>query len=175
MCVGLAEIESFHPRITRPYAVESRWWSGQANVNTFQIEELMSTKLRALYQRCKGRNLFDLWHVLNDLPLDGQLVVDGLSHYMGDERFNSRELSTNVAAKLEHPDFVGDLEQLTVASPSSGRRHARSRPHNGASRQQTRGRPGTRRHPERSLAHLRRSLAGDRNEDRYTLANRSQP
>ena len=32
---------------------------------TYEIDELIATKLRALYQRGKGRNLFDLWHVGN--------------------------------------------------------------------------------------------------------------
>lgn len=33
---NIAETESFLPRITRPYAVKSRWWSGQADVSTFR-------------------------------------------------------------------------------------------------------------------------------------------
>lgn len=115
---NIVETDSFLPRITRPYAVDSRWWSGSADVSTFQIEELMSTKLRALYQRRKGRDLFDLWHVLNDLRPDEQLIVDGLAHYMRDQIFSYRELSANLAAKLEHPDFVADIEQLTAGSPS---------------------------------------------------------
>jgi predicted nucleotidyltransferase component of viral defense system len=116
---NIAETESFRPRITRPYAVDSRWWSGRADVSTFQIEELMSTKLRALYQRRKGRDLFDLWHALTDLHPDEQLVVDGLAHYMADEIFSYRELSANLAAKLEHPDFLADLDQLTADSTSN--------------------------------------------------------
>jgi predicted nucleotidyltransferase component of viral defense system len=115
--INIAETESFHPRITRPYAVDSRWWSGAAEVSTFQIEELMSTKLRALYQRRKGRDLFDLWHVLNDLNPDEQLVTDSLAHYMGDETFSYRELSANLAAKLEHPDFLTDLNALIIHQP----------------------------------------------------------
>jgi predicted nucleotidyltransferase component of viral defense system len=114
---NIAETESFLPRITRPYAVDSRWWSGQADVSTFQIEELMATKLRALYQRRKGRDLFDLWHVLTDLHPDEQLIVDGLAHYMREETFSYSELSANLAAKLEHPDFIADLNQLTSDSP----------------------------------------------------------
>ena len=116
--INIAETESFLPRITRPYAVDSRWWSDQANASTFQIEELMSTKLRALYQRRKGRDLFDLWHALTDLHPDEQLVIDGLAHYMGDEIFTYRELSANLAAKLAHPDFLADLNTLIVGQPS---------------------------------------------------------
>jgi predicted nucleotidyltransferase component of viral defense system len=113
---NVTETEAFLPRITRPYAVDSRWWSGRADVSTFWVEELMSTKLRALYQRRKGRDLFDLWHVLNDLRPDEQLIVDGLVHYMRDGLFSYRELSANLAAKLDNPDFVADLDQLTADS-----------------------------------------------------------
>jgi hypothetical protein len=86
-------------------------------VSTFQLEELMSTKLRALYQRRKGRDLFDLWHALTDLHPDEQLVIDGLGHYMGDEIFSYRKLAANLAAKLDHPDFITDLNALVVEPP----------------------------------------------------------
>ncbi len=44
----------------RSFRVDSRWWNGGAEITTFEIEELLGTKLRALYQRKKGRDLFDL-------------------------------------------------------------------------------------------------------------------
>ncbi len=114
---NIAETQLFLPRVARPYAVESRWWSGRADVSTYRLEELMATKLRALYQRRKGRDLFDIWHVLNDLEVDEQLVVDGLAHYMREETFSYSEFSGNLAAKLEHPDFAADLDQLTAEAP----------------------------------------------------------
>lgn len=40
-----------------PYEVTSNWWSGQADVHTFSLAELVATKIRALYQRRKGRDL----------------------------------------------------------------------------------------------------------------------
>ena len=42
------------------YGIESRWFTEQTTIKTYQLEELMGTKLRALYQRLKGRDLFDL-------------------------------------------------------------------------------------------------------------------
>lgn len=47
--------------VTRPFAVASPWFTGEADVPTFAIEELTATKIRALFQRRKGRDLFDLW------------------------------------------------------------------------------------------------------------------
>jgi predicted nucleotidyltransferase component of viral defense system len=114
---NIAETESFLPRIALPYAVDSRWWSGHADVRTFQIGELMATKLRALYQRRKGRDLFDLWHVLTDLQPDARLVIDGLVHYMAGNVFSYHDLSANLAAKIESPDFAADLAQLTATPP----------------------------------------------------------
>jgi predicted nucleotidyltransferase component of viral defense system len=44
----------------RRLAVESPWFAGQADVSIYADAELLGTKLRALYQRRKGRDLFDL-------------------------------------------------------------------------------------------------------------------
>ena len=52
------------PLANVPFRVESPWWTGQAQVRTFQLAELIATKLRALYQRSKGRDLFDVWLAL---------------------------------------------------------------------------------------------------------------
>lgn len=41
-------------------AVDTEWWSGGADLLTFQPVELIATKFRALAQRSKGRDLNDL-------------------------------------------------------------------------------------------------------------------
>lgn len=41
------------------FSVDSDWYQGSAVVQTYELEELLGTKLRALYQRRKGRDLFD--------------------------------------------------------------------------------------------------------------------
>lgn len=42
-----------------PFVVTSRWFSGEAQVATYEVNELLGTKMRALYQRRKGRDQFD--------------------------------------------------------------------------------------------------------------------
>jgi len=112
------EVDSFEERVTRPHAVDSQWWKGQAEVSTFSVEELMATKLRALYQRRKGRDLYDLWHEFEELGPDPQRIVGGLRHYMGEEVFSYRELADNLGEKLKHPDFQDDLTGLVREVPS---------------------------------------------------------
>lgn len=43
------------------HEVDSSYYKGRAKVRTFQKEELVATKIRALYQRSKGRDLYDIW------------------------------------------------------------------------------------------------------------------
>jgi hypothetical protein len=101
-----------------PFEVRSRWWSGAGEVSTFALEELMATKLRALYQRRKGRDLFDLWYVLSTLQADDEQIVQTMTRYMGTDTFSFPELRTNLRDKPRHPDFLDDLDTLLVRKPA---------------------------------------------------------
>jgi predicted nucleotidyltransferase component of viral defense system len=97
----------------KPFAVTSRWWSGAADITTFRIEELLGTKLRALFQRKKGRDLFDL-SVALEAGVDPAAIVDVFRAYMKAE---AREITRavfeeNLAAKLRLPAFAGDIPIL---------------------------------------------------------------
>ena len=43
-----------------PFSVTSRWFDGSCSIHTYELDELLGTKLRALYQRRQGRDLFDM-------------------------------------------------------------------------------------------------------------------
>lgn len=105
-------------RQAKPYAVASQWFTGQADVSTFHIDELIATKFRALYQRSKGRDLFDLWHVLTALTVDDKQVVELLGKYMGDSVFTYPQLRQNLRKKLENPEFRADLDALVLRPPT---------------------------------------------------------
>ncbi len=115
---NVREVDSLVERVTRPYVVESPWWSGSAGVVTFEVEKLMGTKLRALYQRRKGRDLFDLWLVLTTLEPDDALIVAAFRHYIGEDLFGFSDLAANLTAKLENREFREDLTQLVVNVPA---------------------------------------------------------
>lgn len=65
-----------------PFAVASDWYSARTEIVSFEPEELFGTKLRALLQRRKNRDLFDLHHGLTQLGLDRDKVVSCLNHYL---------------------------------------------------------------------------------------------
>ena len=97
-----------------PSAVESRWFSGSADINTYALEELLGTKLRALYQRKKGRDLFDLWTALQVSDLDVAQVVACFERYMqeGGHAASRAQVEANLDAKSRSRAFRGDIAPL---------------------------------------------------------------
>lgn len=65
-----------------PFSVENDWYQGQAEIASFEAEELFGTKLRALLQRRKNRDLFDLAQGLEQLGLDTDKLLASLEHYL---------------------------------------------------------------------------------------------
>ncbi|WP_110648157.1 nucleotidyl transferase AbiEii/AbiGii toxin family protein [Salinicola peritrichatus] len=65
-----------------PFTVESDWYQGKAEIASFEPEELFGTKLRALLQRRKNRDLFDLGEGLKALALDANQLVACFDHYL---------------------------------------------------------------------------------------------
>lgn len=84
---------------------------------TFVLTEMMATKFRALYQRSKGRDLFDLRLVFTTRKPDPDKIVAGLRHYMKDKVFTYRDLAVNLRDKLEDPDFRSDTDPLVIEVP----------------------------------------------------------
>lgn len=104
------------PHLMLPYEVTSPWWSGRTEVRTFQPVELVATKIRALYQRSKGRDLFDLWLALEELRLDPVAIIAAFEPYRPDG-LTGRVAAANLATKLRDPTFRGDLIPLIRQSP----------------------------------------------------------
>ncbi len=116
---NIAETTPFTAPTTIDHAVASRWWSGEAPIPTFVLDEMMSTKLRALYQRRKGRDLFDLWLVLTSGEMTPAEIVGGLDHYMRKDVFTYPQLRLNLLEKLADASFCADLASLVVEMPES--------------------------------------------------------
>ena len=98
-----------------PYTVNNDWFSGSTRIRTYSINELIGTKLRALYQRKKGRDLFDIYysHVTTELNLDE--VIQCFNKYMlfsVETIPTRRQFQLNLEEKEKDPNFTGDMEAL---------------------------------------------------------------
>jgi predicted nucleotidyltransferase component of viral defense system len=98
----------------RAFGVRSPWFEGEAPVRTYPLEELLATKLRALFQRRKGRDLFDLWAALDTQPVDTARIVEVFLAYMKAERarVSRKAFEENLAAKVASRAFNEDLRPL---------------------------------------------------------------
>lgn len=96
------------------FEVRSRWFSGSAPISTYQLEELLGTELRALYQRRKGRDLFDLWNAQRRTAVDAGRVVECFHRYLDHVGFrvSRAEFEANLAGKLSDPRFLDDIAPL---------------------------------------------------------------
>jgi predicted nucleotidyltransferase component of viral defense system len=94
--------------------MDSEWFRGEAMVTTYDINELLGTKLRALYQRRKGRDLFDLWHGINQTNAEAEKIIEAWRFYMNEEGHSVSQLEflSNMEKKISDKDFLGDMEGL---------------------------------------------------------------
>jgi predicted nucleotidyltransferase component of viral defense system len=101
----------------QPFAVESRWFKGNCEITTYTLEELLATKLRALYQRRKGRDLFDLWLGITEGKADAGRIIQVFNHYMANEgqTVDIMNYEKNLQEKMKHSGFLSDLNPLLPA------------------------------------------------------------
>ena len=97
------------------FSVDTRWFKGTANIQTYEIEELLGTKLRALYQRKKGRDLYDLYKAITFSNPDPDKVLACYASYMDFSKEISptrKQFVNNLKEKLVDKDFVNDTISL---------------------------------------------------------------
>jgi len=96
------------------FSIQSPWFSGQCEIITYELDELIATKFRALYQRRKGRDLFDLWHVFQNGLINTDRVIAIFKKYCAnDGLIITRDLfEENIKAKRVNKDFQVDMSVL---------------------------------------------------------------
>jgi predicted nucleotidyltransferase component of viral defense system len=99
-----------------PFEVRSSWFSGQCEIMTYELEELLGTKLRALYQRRKGRDLFDIHAALNHMHgMDIDKLIACYRRYMdysAGKTPSKKQYLLNMNQKIGHSEFYGDIKGL---------------------------------------------------------------
>ncbi len=98
-----------------PVKVGTPRFSGEAGVTSFSLPALLGTKPRALYQRKKGCDLFDLWFAIAQRgDLDLEYLLRCFHRYMreGGHWVSRTRFEENLHRKGEDPDFHADVKPL---------------------------------------------------------------
>ncbi len=100
------------------YAVDNPWFSAEVAIPTFTPEEMLATKLRALLQRNKGRDLLDLSHAVSVMDkLNAVRIIELFVAYLeqGNQQITRAQAEERMWAKLESPGFLSDIRPLLSA------------------------------------------------------------
>ncbi len=99
---------------TYSFSMSSDWFTGSCNVISYSLNELMATKLRALFQRRKGRDLFDLWYVLEKNLIDVDRVLSMFQQYCHNDniKITQEMFQKNLEDKMKQQDFKEDIIPL---------------------------------------------------------------
>jgi predicted nucleotidyltransferase component of viral defense system len=87
-----------------------------AIVNGFDIHEMLGTKMRAMFQRRRGRDLFDLYWALTKSPIavEPAGIIESFRHYMDQEGTvaNRDEFVGILREHLKDRAFLADMAPL---------------------------------------------------------------
>ena len=113
--INCKEHFSVHGYKKLPYEMINTWFSGSCELTTFNFNELIGTKLRALYQRRKGRDLFDLYFAAYSPFLEPALVIDCFHRYIefsDGKTPSSKEYACNLEEKMKVAQFLQDIDGI---------------------------------------------------------------
>lgn len=99
----------------KKFEVNSNWFKGSCEITTYKLEELLGSKLRALYQRRKGRDLYDLYQAMTKEDIDLDDLIQCYKRYItfsDGQAPTQKQFIQNMNLKMKHVDFEGDIRAL---------------------------------------------------------------
>jgi predicted nucleotidyltransferase component of viral defense system len=99
-----------------PFSFPFRDKTVQTRVKGYDIHEMLGTKMRAMFQRKRGRDLFDLYWALtkSPTPVDPSEIIESFQHYMKQEGTTAAraEFIEILEAHLKDRGFCSDKGPL---------------------------------------------------------------
>lgn len=117
--INTREIDAFDHVENWPFEVQNPWFTGKTTIPTFTCEEMLATKFRALLQRDKGRDLYDLAHglvVFKDINLDRLIEMFQRYLALSDQKISRAQAQQRMLAKLANPRLLLDMRPLLPAA-----------------------------------------------------------
>ena len=98
------------------YTVNTEWFEAGSKIKTYNLEEMLAHKLVSLYDRKKGRDLFDLWYASKNKNLNNKSILSCYRDYIEATRegghITRAQYEGNLSQKLNDPSFTEDVRPL---------------------------------------------------------------
>ena len=105
--------------VEMPFSFPFRDKQVQTRVKGFDIHEMLGTKMRAMFQRTRGRDLFDLYWALTQspTPVDPAAIIASFQHYLKQEgtKAGRAEFIGILDDHLKDRGFCSDMQPLLRA------------------------------------------------------------
>lgn len=102
--------------VEMPFSFPFRDKPVQTRIKGCDIHEMLGTKMRAMFQRKRGRDLFDLYWALtkSPSPVDSSAIIASFQHYLKQEdtKAGRAEFVGILEAHLRDRGFCSDMEPL---------------------------------------------------------------
>jgi predicted nucleotidyltransferase component of viral defense system len=102
--------------VEMPFSFPFREQPVQTRIKGYDIHEMLGTKMRAMFQRKRGRDLFDLYWALtkSPTPVDPSAIIESFQHYMKQEGTTAgrAEFIKILEAHLLDRGFCADMGPL---------------------------------------------------------------
>jgi predicted nucleotidyltransferase component of viral defense system len=113
---NVTERAPHRPIVEIPFEFSFRGSPVKALINGYEIHEMLGTKMRALFQRRRGRDLFDLYWALTlaKPPVDPAAIIESFRHYLRQEgnAAGRAEFVSILESHLADRGFCSDMDQL---------------------------------------------------------------
>ncbi len=113
---NVTERKPHFPVVAIPFSFPFRDKSVQTQIKGYDIHEMLGTKMRAMFQRRRGRDLFDLYWALtkSTSPIQPAGIIESFQHYMKQEgtKAGRAEFIGILDAHLRDRGFCSDMEPL---------------------------------------------------------------
>jgi predicted nucleotidyltransferase component of viral defense system len=120
--VNYTEREPFYSIVDLPYHPPLPELDGPVMLRSYDLDEMLGTKLRALLQRTQGRDLYDLDHALSHSPADREppnpeRITSAFADYMLREgtHVTRADFERALDQKLASVSFRGDMAAMLPA------------------------------------------------------------
>jgi predicted nucleotidyltransferase component of viral defense system len=125
---NVTERTPHRPIVEIPFEFPFRGEPVRAMINAYDIHEMLGTKMRALFQRRRGRDLFDLYSALTTAapPVIPSEIVESFQHYLRLEgvRAGRAEFVLILEQHLADRGFCSDTDRLLRAGTGYDPRNA---------------------------------------------------
>lgn len=113
---NVTERAPHRPIVEIPFEFLFRDTPAKTLLNGYDIHEMLGTKMRALFQRRRGRDLFDLYWALTlaNPPVDPAAIIESFEHYLRQEgnAAGRAEFIRILESHLADRGFCSDMDQL---------------------------------------------------------------